>query len=1093
MNIPTIIFRNLVFYRRTHLWVVLGTMVSTAILVGALVIGDSIRHSLSRIVLNRLGTTQFALSSDTRFFRTQTANKLSGKLGVTVAPILETKGIAIAGGGIDRMNNIRVFGVDRRFGEIGGVPELYGNLSPDEAVINAQTALRLHLKEGDEFLLRLETLDFIPKDIPLTTDSKSGYAKRFTVKHIVSKKEFGGFNLNSDQITPGNVFVSLDLLGREMELENRSNVLLVGGGGSENPLTGDAVNAAFNAIWSLTDAGFELNGIAGTREIELTSDRIFLDPAVTDESLKIYDNARQIFSYFVNEISLGERAAPYSFTSGISGLDLEDDEILINEWLADDLNARRGDMIKLKYYVLGQSRALEEETAVFRVQSIVPIKGQYADRKLMPDFPGLSDAEKSRDWDPGIPVDLGKIRDKDEDYWDNFRGTPKVFLSLGAAQNMWQNRFGNLTALRFQNESAERIERNLTGAIDPAVLGFYFRDVRSEGFRASVQSVDFAQLFLGLSFFIIIAALLLTGLLYVFNIEQRSEETGLLLALGFSGKSVKRMILLEGAILVIIGSILGAVCGVVYNQIVLAALRTVWSDIVGTSSIEIHILPATLLTGALIGIIVNLLTIRLVAGRQLKQPITDLQKGITKLGTIKPRKTGMSLAIGVLCLAGVIMILIFSNAGNGDSFAFFFSAGTLLLIGGVAFGNLFILKQADTVSNMKLSLINLGIRNNIRKRFRSLAIIGLLASGIFIVFTVGANRRSLSSDAENRESGTGGFALFGESVMPILYDLNSGKGRDYYALHEIGTGDVAFVSFRVKEGDDASCLNLNRVSTPQLLGVDPRELSKRNSFSFVKTSAEVNPERPWDVLDEHISGDVIPGIADQTVIVWGLGKSVGDTLTYVDEIGRTYNIKLVGGLANSVFQGNIVISEKAFIEKYPSISGAKLFLADAPFAEIESISQKINRALQDQGVETIPAYERLAQFSQVENTYLSIFLILGTFGLIIGSVGISIVIARNVSERRGELALLHSAGFEKKSIRLLILSEHSLLLFAGIAIGIVSALLAAFPALIRPGSNIPYTTIILSLCIVASNGIIWTYFAASTAIRKDLIPALRNE
>ncbi|MFC1538501.1 FtsX-like permease family protein [Candidatus Latescibacterota bacterium] len=1091
MTIPKIIFRNLMFYRRIHIWVVLGTMVSTAILVGALVIGDSIQYSLRQIVLNRLGTIQFALSSDSRFFRTQTAQKLSGKLGVTVAPILATKGIAITGGGKERLNAVRIYGVDNRFGDIGGVPALFDNISPDEALINTQTALRLGLKEGDEFLLRLETLDFIPKDVPLVPDSKSGTVKRFTVKHIVSTEEFGGFNLNADQITPGNVFVSLDFLGREMEVENRSNVLLVGGG--ENPLSADSVNAAFKEIWTLTDTGFELNRTAETSEIELTSDRIFLDPAVTNETQKLFKNAQRIFTYFVNEIRLGERTTPYSFAAGISDLDINENEILINEWLADDLGTREGDSITLTYYVLGQSRTLVEETADFRVKSIVPMKGIYADRTLMPDFPGLSDAENSRDWDPGIPIDLGKIRDKDEEYWDTYRGTPKVFLSLGAAQKMWQNRFGTVTAIRFRDETPESIERTLTGAVDPASLGFFFRDVKSEGFRASMQSQDFGQLFLGLSFFIIVAALLLTGLLYVFNIEQRSEETGLFLALGFSAKSVKRLILFEGAILVVIGSILGVLCGIVYNQIVLAALRTVWQDIVGTSSIEIHILPLTLLFGTLIGIIVNLLTIRLVAGSQLKQPITDLQKGITKLSLIKSRKTGMSLAFGILCLIGVFVILIFSNAGNGDSFAFFFSAGTLLLIGGVAFGNFFIVKQVDTVRNITLNLTNLGIRNIVRKRFRSLAIIGLLASGIFIVFTVGANRRSTLGDAENRESGTGGFALFMESVMPIIYDLNSDTGRDYYGLEELDTGDVSFVSFRVKEGDDASCLNLNRVSTPQLIGVNPEELSNRNAFSFVKTSGEVNPEQPWDVLDKYGSGDVIPGIADETVIVWGLGKSVGDTLNYTDETGGTYKIRLVGGLANSVFQGNIIISEKAFLAKYPSVSGSKLFLVDAPFAKINTITQIINRALQDQGVETIPTYERLAQFSQVENTYLSIFLILGTFGLIIGSIGISIVIARNVSEREGELALLYSAGFEKKAIRMLILSEHSILLFAGIIIGILSALLAALPALTQPGSNIPYSIILIAVCFVTLNGIFWTYSAASMAIRKDLIPALRNE
>ncbi len=96
-------------------------------------------------------------------------------------------------------------------------------------------------------------------------------------------------------------------------------------------------------------------------------------------------------------------------------------------------------------------------------------------------------------------------------------------------------------------------------------------------------------------------------------------------------------------------------------------------------------------------------------------------------------------------------------------------------------------------------------------------------------------------------------------------------------------------------------------------------------------------------------------------------------------------------------------------------------------------------------------------------------------------------------ERRGELALLQSVGFNRKAIQLLILSEHSLLLFAGIFIGIVSAFLATLPTLTQSGSNIPYLTILLLLVIVTLNGGFWTYFAAFLATKNDLLPALRNE
>ena len=91
--------------------------------------------------------------------------------------------------------------------------------------------------------------------------------------------------------------------------------------------------------------------------------------------------------------------------------------------------------------------------------------------------------------------------------------------------------------------------------------------------------------------------------------------------------------------------------------------------------------------------------------------------------------------------------------------------------------------------------------------------------------------------------------------------------------------------------------------------------------------------------------------------------------------------------------------------------------------------------------------DRLARFNQVQNTYLSIFLALGGLGLILGSAGLAVIVARNVLDRRAELALLKTTGFKDRSIQWLVLSEHWLLLLAGTLIGLVSAAIAVLPSL----------------------------------------------
>ena len=80
MTLWRLAHRSLTFYWRTNLGVLLTVVASTAILTGALVVGDSVRYSLRRMVLSRLGATQFALISQDRFFRDQLTEELAHDL-----------------------------------------------------------------------------------------------------------------------------------------------------------------------------------------------------------------------------------------------------------------------------------------------------------------------------------------------------------------------------------------------------------------------------------------------------------------------------------------------------------------------------------------------------------------------------------------------------------------------------------------------------------------------------------------------------------------------------------------------------------------------------------------------------------------------------------------------------------------------------------------------------------------------------------------------------------------------------------------------------------------------------------------------------
>ena len=237
----------------------------------------------------------------------------------------------------------------------------------------------------------------------------------------------------------------------------------------------------------------------------------------------------------------------------------------------------------------------------------------------------------------------------------------------------------------------------------------------------------------------------------------------------------------------------------------------------------------------------------------------------------------------------------------------------------------------------------------------------------------------------------------------------------------------------------------------------------------------------------------IPVVGDTNTVVWSLGKKLGDTLDYVDDRGETHRLRIVGVLANSVLQGGLILSEDNFTRLFPSQSGYQIFLVDAPAASEKAIGAELTRGLEDVGLSIAPAWDRLAAFNTVENTYLSIFAVLGGLGLLVGSMGLGVIVLRNVLERRGELALLRAVGLRAPALRRLVFGEHALLLALGLFVGVASALIAVLPALRSPGANVPYLSLAATLLAVLVSGLVWTWAATALALRAPLLSALRNE
>jgi len=144
-------------------------------------------------------------------------------------------------------------------------------------------------------------------------------------------------------------------------------------------------------------------------------------------------------------------------------------------------------------------------------------------------------------------------------------------------------------------------------------------------------------------------------------------------------------------------------------------------------------------------------------------------------------------------------------------------------------------------------------------------------------------------------------------------------------------------------------------------------------------------------------------------------------------------------------------------------------------------------------VDTTDTRVRLASYHQVENTYLSTFQTLGALGLLVGTLGLAAVLARNVLERRRELGLLGAVGFEPRHLRTIVLAESGVLVGGGLLLGTIAALVAVWPALVERAQSLPYVSLALMLVAVAITGLVAAIVAVRIATGMSITDAVKSE
>ena len=1096
MRTSRLLKRGLAYYWQTNLVVVLGVATAVAVLAGALLIGASVRGSLRDLVSRRLGNTDHIVAS-TGFFREELAAELGG------APIIVLEGVVEHEPSHRRAGGVKVYGVDPRFWAFQGLGKVgLGTTQGREVLISEGLANELGAQRDDSLLLRLEK----PSDIPLESlhgrKADPGKTIRLTPVFPLTSRDLGEFSLQPQQGVVRAMFVSLKFLQRELDQQQKVNTILVG----QQPSASET-EVRLRDKATLEDLGLKLRSLEGALSLESNSNLIddSVENAARQSAEGLSLHATPVFSYLANSITARDRSIPYSLVTGVgveqlAGLGNRSNyewPIVLNEWAARELNVQEGEKVTLEYYVWHEGGRLETRTADFQFAGVTPIKGFAADRDLVPSYPGITESAHLSDWDPPFPIDLSRVRKQDEDYWDQYRTTPKAFIGVGQAQRLWQSRFGDLTSIRISpshNASLSpqivaQFRDKLRTALQPTSTALQVIPVRTEGLAASRGATDFGEYFLYFSFFLVVSALLLTALFFKLGIEQRLREIGTLQAIGFAASRIRTLFLVEGLLLAVIGSVLGLLGAIGYAALLMYGLRTWWVDAVGTTSLTLHISWQSLVLGALGGIAAAVGCIFLTLRKLGRTSTRSLLSGTTDQSDTMRRRRSYALLFALIGTVIGAALLVSGALKLIPPVAGFFGGGVMLLVAGVCFlAAWFRRSHSATIRRPGWwAMSQMGFRNTTYRPARTVLCVTLIASAAFIIVAVDAFRRS-GSVAHDAKSGSGGFPFVAESVVPIVHDVNTLEGREALNLNntneETALKDVRLVSLRMRPGDDTSCLNLYQPRNPKIIA-PPDSLIRENRFTF-QNSIDANETNPWLLLNREFPDGAIPVIGDANSLNYVLHLKVGD-----DFVMDQTRLRVVASLSDSIFQSELIMSDKNFVRLFPSEQGYRYFLIDAPRGS--EAATVLEDRLSDFGFDAQSTEERLASFHRVENTYLSTFQLLGGLGLALGTLGMAAVLLRNVLERRRELALMRAVGYNSSHFAVMVITENVLMLCLGLAVGFVCALLAIAPVLFERGGKGPNISLGLLLLAILVSGATASLVATIAALRSPLLPALRSE
>ncbi len=785
------------------------------------------------------------------------------------------------------------------------------------------------------------------------------------------------------------------------------------------------------------------------------------------------------------------------------GDDLEDNETIINEKLAEKFDAKPGDILDIRYSIGGQPNGGQGN--ILRKQFII--------RYIVKDEGKGRFSVSTGSGQMGMGMGVGQIS-----------SAVNIFINLDAAQEMFYQeekinliKISNNGGIEEGVENSEKVkasvETALTAMQDPIASLLKVETVKQDRLDAAQKINEMISTFLTIfGAFAIIAGVILIINIFTMLAEERKSELGMARAVGMKRKHLMQSFLFEGVSYGLFASALGTGVGLGIGAVLIYAINHFFA-IGEFGGIPFHFEVFTLVQAFCLGFIITFSTIFITSWRTSRLNIIRAIRGIEEpkiewKGVLPIIFSVIIMIIGIwsyisfpeiylirflgpcAAIAGISILIwkwtnsrvafsvgslgilaynlyavrtFFKDVPYDEVDILFILSGVLIVLSTV----LIVMYNSDPIIKAitgtfgRISRLRPTVKTAVsyplKKKFRTGMTVAMFALVIYMIamLSVFSNLFIIDADEEFLKQG-GGYDIQGMALIPVN-DLNN-----IYVYNEALNQTIKITSLTLKSNVTyfeqiavgfTPEVNVTGNVTPSEMPEIPVDLPMMKGsmvFGVDDNFTSRNEYEFFKIMEGYndpkevwndIKGNSSKIITSRLTTLTFLGADVGDNITMMTLTGIR-EFQIVGTL-EEVFLPGIFMS-KDNLKQYFNVTANSIFLFKLKDgADVDYTAKGIEREFRIVGMNTIIIREVIERGLEMMNSMFLLFEIYLDLGLIVGVAGLGVITIRSVVERKTEIGILRSLGFKRKMIRNAFLMEILFIASLGVIIGMVTGIVVS--------------------------------------------------